>query len=94
MTTAANGHDALRIWERDKDKFQLILTDIVMPEGMNGLELGQQLQRDRPTLKIIYSSGYSPDLIAQRSLQLDGRNFLPKPYQAGALLRAVSQALA
>ncbi len=94
VTTATDGHDALRIWERDKDKFQLLLTDIVMPEGMNGLELGRQLQRDRPALKIIYSSGYSPDLVAQRSPQLDAHNFLPKPYQAGTLLRVVSQALA
>ena len=86
---AESGVAALNVWRKNKDKIQLLLTDIVMPDNMNGVELANQLCADKSDLKIIYSSGYSGE-IAGKSLSLvEGVNFLKKPYHPEKLTRIV-----
>lgn len=86
---APSGMTALDVWTRHRHEIQLLLTDVVMPDGMSGLELAQRLRRDRPDLRVIYTSGYSAE-IAERAIPLqEGFNFLPKPYRAPELLRTV-----
>jgi CheY-like chemotaxis protein len=67
----------------------LLLTDMVMPNGMSGGELAKALVEQNPKLKIIYTSGYSPEILKQDSLLTQGVNFLPKPYDLNSLLKAV-----
>ena len=67
----------------------LLLTDIVMPGGMTGLDLMLKLHELTPSLPAIYTSGYSPEILKQDSLLTQGINFLPKPYDLPALLKAV-----
>src|SRR6185503_11025521 len=77
---AGNGVEALRIWEQHKQHVHLLLTDIVMPDGVSGRDLAAQLQAHNPDLRVIFTSGYSADL-AGRELRLqEGQNFLQKPY--------------
>jgi PAS domain S-box-containing protein len=78
---AKSGADALKIWQEHKDKIQLLLTDIVMPDNMTGIELGRQLQNDKPELKIIYTSGYSGEAAGKGLPLVEGTNFLAKPYR-------------
>jgi two-component system cell cycle sensor histidine kinase/response regulator CckA len=86
---APSGMTALDVWARHRHEIQLLLTDVVMPDGMSGLELAHRLRRDRPDLRVIYTSGYSAE-IATRGIQLqEGFNFLSKPYRAPELLRMV-----
>ncbi len=90
---AANGIEALRIWEQHSDEISLLLTDMVMPGGMNGRELAARLRGDDPQLRIVFSSGYSAD-IAGRELQLDRhQRFVQKPCSAQRLLETVRSAL-
>jgi len=86
---AANGPEAIKAWEKNPAPVDLLLTDMVMPNGMSGGELAKNLMQRSPLLKIIYTSGYSPEILKQDSLLAQGINFLPKPYDLPALLKAI-----
>ena len=88
-----SGAEALPIWQAHREEIRLLVTDMVMPGGMSGLELAIRLHQDRPDLRVIYSSGYSPDLFAGKVELKVGRNYLPKPYSLPALGKAVRAAL-
>ena len=90
---APNGVEAVRVWQRHKEPIHLLLTDIVMPEGMSGRELALRLRERNPALRVIFTSGYSPE-IAGRELTLQpGQNFIQKPCPPFELLEAVRLSL-
>jgi nitrogen-specific signal transduction histidine kinase/ActR/RegA family two-component response regulator len=90
---AANGIEALEIWKQRRDEIDLVLTDLIMPGGMTGKDLGERLLKENPRSKVIYTSGYSPE-IAGRDFQLrEGVNYLAKPFEAGRLAQTVRQRL-
>lgn len=86
---AEHGKAALAVWETRKDDVHLLLTDMVMPEGMSGLELAHRLREDRPNLKVIYTSGYSVELFKGNSELQEGVNFVAKPYHPRILAKAI-----
>ena len=92
MAEAGSGVDALRVWDQHGGRFDLLLTDLVMPEGMSGTELALQLKRRKPALKVIYTSGYSPEML-DSALAQSGDSFLPKPYLPPQLAKLVRQCL-
>lgn len=85
---AANGVEAVAIWRKERDSIDLLLTDMVLPEGMNGQELADKLRREKPGLKVICASGYSMDEIEQ-----EGMGFLQKPYTRVTLTKTVRECL-
>ena len=90
---AASGADALAIWEQHRASVALLLTDLVMPGGISGQELARRFQEAAPGLKVIYTSGYSPEF-AGRGIQLEhGENFVQKPSSPSQLLGAVRRSL-
>ena len=89
VLSAANGPEAIEAWKRNMAQVDLLLTDMVMPSGMSGSDLAKSLVEQNPKLKIIYTSGYSPEILKQDSLLAQGINFLPKPYDLTSLLKAV-----
>jgi len=86
---ASNGPEALKIWKKAQSRIDLLLTDLVMPHGVSGQALAQQLQSDRPNLKVIYSSGYSCDLFGDDSFLNPETNFLQKPYRLNSLAEII-----
>jgi two-component system cell cycle sensor histidine kinase/response regulator CckA len=90
---AAHGKEALALWQRLAPKPALLLTDIMMPEGINGLELADRLRLEVPLLKVVYTSGYSPELFGGQVTLQDRSNFLPKPFHPQMLARTVRQSL-
>jgi signal transduction histidine kinase len=89
ITEAASGPEAIKLWNQENGAFDLLLTDMVMPEGMSGRELAERLLAEKPELKVIFSSGYSTDLVGNNMLLEEGVNFLPKPYPPRDLIRIV-----
>ena len=90
---AVHGPDAMRIWENAGGAFDLLLTDIVMPEGMSGRELATKLQARKPELKVILTSGYSEE-IAGHELSLKQRQrFIQKPAPPELILETVRLSL-
>jgi CheY-like chemotaxis protein len=79
---AKDGASALEILAQRPD-IDLLFTDIVMPGGMNGVELVAKARILRPDLKIIYSSGFPAEALVERSMQLVDGPLLHKPYQRG-----------
>ncbi|HKI69304.1 MAG TPA: response regulator, partial [Verrucomicrobiae bacterium] len=90
---AADGPEAIQAWERSSEPVDLLLTDIVMPSGMSGSELAKELQTRNAQLKIIFTSGYSTEIIHEDSFRPNEINFLPKPYDLQTLLKSVRQCL-
>jgi PAS domain S-box-containing protein len=93
ILTAQDGPDALRIWPEHRGEIDLLFTDMMMPGGMTGRELAQQLLRDKPSLRVIYSTGYSVDFTNPDNNLADGAEVLLKPYDATALTRVIKKAL-
>ena len=91
--TANSGRHALEVWERANQSIDLLLTDMVMPEGIMGGELAERLLTQNPRLKVIYTSGYSPGMAGKDVSLTEGRNFLPKPYSIGKLAQFVRECL-
>jgi two-component system, cell cycle sensor histidine kinase and response regulator CckA len=75
-----------------QEPIHLLITDVVMA-GMNGPELAEQLQRNRPELSVIYVSGYTSDVVAYHGMLEEGVAFLPKPFTSEALLSKVRDVL-
>jgi len=92
VVPAANGVQALQRCAEARTTIKLLLTDVVMP-GMNGRELSDRLLQLCPDIKVLYMSGYSHDVIAERGALGEGMELLEKPFSADALLRAVRDAL-
>jgi PAS domain S-box-containing protein len=90
---AHHGAEALAVWARHHPEINLLLTDMVMPEGLSGLELAKRLSADRPDLKVIYTSGYSRDMAKSQAPFPPGHHFLAKPYQAEVLLHTIRECL-
>jgi CheY-like chemotaxis protein len=90
---AANGPEALAVWGERKARIDLVFTDVVMPGGITGRDLGKTLQTERPGLKIIYTSGYSPETYDDGGFFVEGSNFLSKPYRSQDLLVAIRRSL-
>ena len=90
---AGSGVQALKVWEQHKNEIDMLLTDMVMPEGMTGRELAERLQAERPDIKVLYSSGYSPDVVGGCFKLPANSFFLAKPYQPPKLAQAVRECL-
>ena len=90
---ARSGVEALRLWAQHDTRIDLLLTDIVMPEGMSGLDLAKKLRQEKHDLKVLYSSGYSIEVAGQDFGLTDGMAFLKKPYQPSALAQKVRECL-
>jgi PAS domain S-box-containing protein len=90
---AIDGVRALEVWNEYKDQIDLVFTDIIMPGGMNGRELGETIWKDRPQMKIIFSSGYGAETLG-KDFKLDvGINYLQKPYPPQTLAGAIRKCL-
>jgi CheY-like chemotaxis protein len=88
-----SGRDALAAWNQHGQEIDLLLSDMVMPGGMNGLQLALKLRSEKPRLKTIVTSGYSRELVRQNDLVSQGVIFLAKPCPPGELAQAVRRCL-
>jgi signal transduction histidine kinase/ActR/RegA family two-component response regulator len=89
---AANGRDALAITDSEAE-FELLFTDVIMPGSMNGRELAEEAVKRRPTLKVLFTSGYTENAILSNGCLPSGVLLLPKPYRKPALAHMVRQAV-
>jgi PAS domain S-box-containing protein len=90
---AESGVKALEVWKERKAKIDLVLTDLVMPDRINGRELAERLWNEQPQLKVIFTSGYSADVVGKDFVLRRGLNYLQKPYHPQKLARTVRQCL-
>jgi two-component system cell cycle sensor histidine kinase/response regulator CckA len=89
---AANGNDAVQLAGQHNGKIDLALTDVVMPI-LGGKEMAQVLRLSRPAIKILFTSGYTEEVIGELGIARRGLHFLQKPYLPAALVRHVRKVL-
>jgi two-component system cell cycle sensor histidine kinase/response regulator CckA len=93
VRTATSGRRALEVWSEHRDTIDILVTDMVMPEGIGGRELARRLRVGNPTLKVIYCSGYSNEVDGEECPPAGNENFLQKPFQLNALLQMIRGSL-
>jgi FixJ family two-component response regulator len=71
----------------------LLLTDMVMPGGVSGVDLAERLQASQPKLRIVFTSGYAANEVNREVLAKTNARFLPKPYTHDELAQAVRECL-
>jgi len=92
VLSAENGEKALELATRFGGKFDLLLTDVVMP-GMNGRVLAEQLFSRQPGMKVLYMSGYTDSFIAGHGVLDPNTHLLHKPFTEEVLIRKVREVL-
>jgi CheY-like chemotaxis protein len=85
---AASGTRALEAWKDYGAAVDLLITDVIMPDGVNGVDLARRLRAVNPELRVIYISGYPAD-VSSDELRSDGDTYLAKPFSLPALARHV-----
>jgi CheY-like chemotaxis protein len=92
VTIAASGPKALELIETLGD-FDLLFTDVVMPDGLNGRQLADRVRAQKPGLKVLYTSGYSENAIAHQGRLDADVDLLSKPYRKRELALKVRNVL-
>jgi len=92
VLTAANGIEALEIFNREAEKIQLVILDLIMPE-MGGKQCMDEILKAYPRTKILISSGYSPDGPSREAIEGGARGFVAKPFQGYDFLKLVRHIL-
>ena len=87
-----DGKQASKVLDSDVS-IALLFTDIIMPGGMSGRQLAEQARRRRPTLKVLFMSGYAEDADAHPDSPALSNNFLQKPFRSRDLALKVRAAL-
>ena len=90
---AESGVDSLKVWREHLDSINLLITDVIMPGGISGRELGKRLLAEKPDLKIIYCSGYTDEVLGSKSPLRNDDNFIEKPFEMGAFLDKIRNCL-
>jgi len=86
---ASAGPQAIEICNRSKEEINLLLTDLIIPGGINGVELAKKLVQKHPGMKVLYTSGYSPEIAGQELHLEEGLNFIAKPYYPNKLAQTI-----
>jgi len=90
---ASSGKEALGMWDLIHGKIDLLLTDMIMPDGVSGAELAQRLMAGQPHLKVIFTSGYTASEVNPEMLAKTGARYLQKPFTQDVLAKAVRDTL-
>jgi two-component system cell cycle sensor histidine kinase/response regulator CckA len=89
---AVDGEDAISKFKNNRDRVKLLILDVIMPKK-NGKEVYEEIRKDRPDVKVIFSSGYMTDTLQKKGALEGDINFIPKPVSPTELLRKVRETL-
>ena len=91
VVTACNGVDALEVLKRHPD-IDILFSDVIMPQGMSGIELGRRTRELYPKIKVILASGYALPALKAEYGTLDDVIFMNKPYRLSELAKTLRMA--
>ena len=89
---ASNGREALELFTRHSREIDILLTDIVMPE-MGGIELARECSSWRPSLRVLFMSGFTDVAVLRTQALADKASFIEKPFHRDALMAKIAELL-
>lgn len=89
---ARDGAEAVEAFRRNRDDIDLVILDVIMP-NMNGREAFEEIRELSPRVKVIFTSGYTEDIINSRMIFEQGLTFIAKPLAASMLLKKIREVL-
>lgn len=92
VVVAESSEHALDVASEPSAAFDLLLTDVVMP-GMNGFELSERIQAARHDIRVLFMSGYAPDVIANKGLDESRGVMLAKPFRIADLSNRIAKVM-
>jgi CheY-like chemotaxis protein len=93
VVEAGSGEQAVQAWKDRQGAIDLLVTDMILPNGPTGRDLAEVLATFKPGLKVIFTSGYSMEDLKVDNTVVQGVRFLQKPYTRQDLARAVRDSL-
>ena len=90
--TASDAQAALEVLEGD-DEVDLLLTDVILPGGMDGAQLAVRAREVRPGLPVLFMSGYAHHSVLRQAEEVSGFDLLSKPFDSVSLALKVQEAL-
>ncbi len=89
---AGDGKEAIKHLKSDQS-FDLLFTDVVLPGGINGVEIADEARYLQQNIKVLYTSGYAEDAVSHDGLMKPGEHLIAKPYHRAELLQLVRTTL-
>jgi len=90
---ACSAVEALEVWKWHGARIALLFSDLVLPDGLGGMELAVRLRKEKPELKVVLTSGYAPGAMGEEFKPSPGTHFIFKPYKPQELAKTVRDAL-
>jgi two-component system, cell cycle sensor histidine kinase and response regulator CckA len=91
VLSAGNGLEASRLWQEHKESIDVLVTDMVLPEGMTGSDLAGIFTAERPDLRVLFCTGYSSEMVENSIRFMYNSRCLQKPYSMKTLARSISE---
>jgi hypothetical protein len=89
---AVDGSDAIAKFLERRQDINLLILDVIMPKK-NGKEVYEEIRKLRPGVKVLFTSGYSAEIIHTKGILEEGTDFISKPMQPDELLKKVRESL-
>jgi hypothetical protein len=89
---ASRGEEAINLCRENHSQIDLLLTDVVMPE-LSGAELAKQIKALRPTIRVLFMSGYTDEAIVHHGIVDSDVQFIQKPFSPPSLARKIREVL-
>lgn len=93
VLAAETGEIAHELWRENRSRVDILVTDMMLPDGVSGSALATAFGAERPDLKIVYMSGYSPEFAGKSVELITGQNFIQKPFRPDTLVTTLRRAL-
>ncbi|MGZ8748775.1 MAG: response regulator, partial [Mycobacterium sp.] len=93
VLAAANGPEAIATAQEYQGRIDVMLTDVILP-GATGRAIARQVVASRPSMRVLYMSGYTDEVIVQHGVLEPGLAFVQKPFTGDTLARRIREVLA
>ena len=92
VVEAVDGEDAINRFVENKEKVDLVITDVIMPRK-SGKEVYDEIKKIKPLIKVLFTSGYTADILTKKGIVGEGINFISKPIHPEVFFRKIREVL-
>ena len=90
LIEATHADEAIGLWEKEKNRISMVITDVMMPGKTTGFEMGRRFKSENPDLRVVYCTGHS-SVLENLPRFLKGETLLRKPFSRNSLLNSIQK---